>query len=814
VWARFKTPLALQVVRGGTLDTILLERDLVEEAKLIQMLSEISGYPPLDATMLDKATSSVAHEIPEKTAKKLGICPVVREGDRLLVVSSAATDKIALPELAYELNCVVVPSAATEIRVEQARSLVYGSELSSRYAKLLAKCGEHAPAITWSKQLATDAEMATVAPISAVETAPGDASEGGLEEQPRAATTDPPADATGSEESTAGVYHGDTSAATAGQAGAPVATEQAAAPQATATAFDASVVERQARRTAPTDRLPIVVSSLPLAPGEQPGQNTGADTSDPAATGAEHQGIVAEANTTALAAEAAAFDLERANDREELLITLLRAFHYYLPVVHLYAVEKKGRILSGRYALVDQHLDVAKVRKRRLGLDPDTQLARCARDGSLHVGPTPYADATGQLLKRLDLDAPQVAIIPICLRGRTVCLFVGHQRDNVIPHHILTPLSRLAGAGAQGLARLILRRKRKTEETEQQIEPQHETVFPRLPEQPPSQVSGEIADINAEPANSAYSYGPTNPPPSPNEKVIIDFDVSITTRTIEELVESLDQQPEGAQDTLAELRRRARRSIPWLLEHFPGKLRFKRTDVAELPDVADCSGVLQALVFIGRSVIPRLAPILVGGDEQTRFFATYLLSELTYPETVSLLAKRLRDASPSVRQAAIYGLRRSRELEQFPLIVEELRADLSHPDTRPQLAAMEALAALGDVVATPSLIALLNDDRPDLADTAHRSLIQLTKQDFGQRPQPWMTWWNRNRHRHRVEWMIDGLTHEVSEIREQAFVELRDLTGLEFGYAPDLPHERRQQIRHRFLQWWTDTGLYDFGRFA
>ena len=125
---------------------------------------------------------------------------------------------------------------------------------------------------------------------------------------------------------------------------------------------------------------------------------------------------------------------------------------------------------------------------------------------------------------------------------------------------------------------------------------------------------------------------------------------------------------------------------------------------------------------------------------------------------------------------------------------------------------MEALAALGDIVATPSLIALLNDNREDVSGTAHRALIWLTKQDLGTKPQAWLDWWNQNRHRNRVEWLMDGLVHPSGEIRENAAIELGELCDADIDYDPHGPASEQHDARRRYQQWWADTGLYDFGR--
>jgi hypothetical protein len=295
--------------------------------------------------------------------------------------------------------------------------------------------------------------------------------------------------------------------------------------------------------------------------------------------------------------------------------------------------------------------------------------------------------------------------------------------------------------------------------------------------------------------------------------VIVDLDTEIGTRQTDELIEMLDRGEGHELDTLNEIRRRGRTGIEEILAIFPGRLRFDRASTRELPVVSDCSTVLRVLMAIGRPVISSLAPLLVHGDDDVRFYATYLLSELTFPESVVLLARRLSDSDPAVRRAAAYGLRRCRELPQFSEIMQDLRDDLTHPDARPRMAAMEALGALGDAVAAPSLIAQLKDSRNEVIESARRALVFLTRQDLGNEAAEWRKWWEKNRSRHRIEWLIDGLVHESREIRDGCAVELRELTGLAFGYDPDLPPEKREQCRTRFATWWGESGLYDFGRY-
>ena len=72
-----------------------------------------------------------------------------------------------------------------------------------------------------------------------------------------------------------------------------------------------------------------------------------------------------------------------------------------------------------------------------------------------------------------------------------------------------------------------------------------------------------------------------------------------------------------------------------------------------------------------------------------------------------------------------------------------------------------------------------------------RALVVLTAQDFGTSERKWRKWYEGAKKHHRIEWLIDGLTHKEDAIRESAIQELRRLTGEYFGYHHDLPRKER-----------------------
>ena len=511
--------------------------------------------------------------------------------------------------------------------------------------------------------------------------------------------------------------------------------------------------------------------------------------------------------------------MSAASSRDDVLLSLLRGAHRHLPAIDLF-VTQSGQLI-GRFSMRDNALEGRLIRARRVSLVVPSVVSRAARDGSIYIGPAPDTDASATVLLDAEIVAPHLAIVPVQLKGRTVCVLIGHSLDHPIAPSARGALDRLASEASKALVAHIVRDKRSRRHM---TEPMARPAVPPAPRgtrgargplkpkkrQGGLQTSGQIdggksrrASRRGEPA-----------PPAPDGKVIVNLDASVLEQSIEDLLDTVETNGAQTADALGELRNRGRQAIEGVLKQFPGQLRFDRTQTAELPVVSECSTVLQVLVELGRPVVSSLAPLLVHGDDDIRFYATYLLSELTFPESVSLLAGRLSDLDPAVRHAAAYGLRRCRELSQYQEIISDLRDDLAHPSLRPRIAAMAALGALGDVAATPSLIAQLQDEEPSAAEAAWSALVTLTKQDFGRDVRGWRTWWEEHRVQHRVEWLIEGLIHASREIREAASMELSEVTGIALNFDPDMDPPDREAIHRQMLNWWSEAGMLDFGRFS
>ena len=198
---------------------------------------------------------------------------------------------------------------------------------------------------------------------------------------------------------------------------------------------------------------------------------------------------------------------------------------------------------------------------------------------------------------------------------------------------------------------------------------------------------------------------------------------------------------------------------------------------------------------------------------------------VTEPASPSPAPQPSPEASPPVPAAADEeALFRAAANPASPGHVEALRTVRRHPDTPlarelaatfredasfgssdKALPAIEALGELRDGRSVVLLVGLVKSEDATLAHAAQRALVEITKQDFGASRRRWTTWWQEHGHEQRTDWLFEGLTHKVAEIRASAAEELRELSGGEyFGYHFDLPKAEREAARRRWQAWWNE----------
>jgi hypothetical protein len=255
--------------------------------------------------------------------------------------------------------------------------------------------------------------------------------------------------------------------------------------------------------------------------------------------------------------------------------------------------------------------------------------------------------------------------------------------------------------------------------------------------------------------------------------------------------------------------------IAVLVGAFPGPIESpsSRRANAGMARASDLGPVLRTLARIGEKAVPFLVVRTNDAAAEVRGYATRLLGEIPSPESAHAIARRFFDGDVEVRRAALTA---ARLLASSPDAIATLVAELgvtSEDRMRPtsvRLTAMESLAELRQPQAVPYLTLTLEDNPVDIIQSARRALVILARQDFGTEAGRWNEWWRTASTRHRIEWLIDSLTHESTEIRRAAGEELKALTREYFGYYDDLPAAERAAAQRQYRQWWDTRGKARF----
>lgn len=256
-------------------------------------------------------------------------------------------------------------------------------------------------------------------------------------------------------------------------------------------------------------------------------------------------------------------------------------------------------------------------------------------------------------------------------------------------------------------------------------------------------------------------------------------------------------------------------AVAVLAGSFPGPITAElRRGVGNAPSRAsECGPVLRTLARIGVKAAAVLVVRTADGDPNVRAWATRLLGEMASEESARAIVRRFVDDEQEVRRAALAaGRLMQNSLEARSMIhagLAELLGDASRPEEQ-RHALIEAIADLRDGRAVPTVMRLLDDKSDDIVRSAHWALVVLARQDYGTSQAAWEEWWRRNSARHRIEWLIDALSHESSEIRRAAGDELKSTTKEYFGYYDDLPVAERQKAQTRYRDWWEAKGKARF----
>src|SRR5262245_23323 len=143
---RMEKAFQRQVIYGGSLDTILLEMNLVPEDRLTQYLALATGLPPATRLETQVFEAEAIARCPEEVAAKHRVAPLQIDEGALRVLVCDPVDLALLEDLADALDLPVQPLIVPEYRWHVVFARAYDRQAPARFATL-AKQAEVSPVI-------------------------------------------------------------------------------------------------------------------------------------------------------------------------------------------------------------------------------------------------------------------------------------------------------------------------------------------------------------------------------------------------------------------------------------------------------------------------------------------------------------------------------------------------------------------------------------------------------------------------------------------------------------------------------------------
>lgn len=251
-----------------------------------------------------------------------------------------------------------------------------------------------------------------------------------------------------------------------------------------------------------------------------------------------------------------------------------------------------------------------------------------------------------------------------------------------------------------------------------------------------------------------------------------------------------------------------------LAARFPGPLWVNRNKTLQGgPAGRDISAIARAMYAFEDRAVPHLAELMLAARAETRLCAILLANQHVCAELLQPVYKCLFDSEAQVRMQAAAALPMFRNVMAFGetrALLRKTAAAENEPIAARQ-AALEAISVLRDAGSIEVLAKLCTHPTRQLSVPAHRALMAITGQDFGDADKKWRAWFGKNKERHRVEWLIDGLMHPEERMRSIASIELQKLTQVYHGFTANAGKREREEAQQRYRTWWQSEGrkLFD-----
>jgi hypothetical protein len=840
-----------QVIYGGTLDTILLEMDAIDEPTLVEAMGRASGLPTAGdlPSRADLERAGAASWFSQAVSEKYRAVPISLDGNVVRVLVLDPPDRKQLDELGYQLSRSIDPIVVPEHRFVHAVEMVYGVPVPARFHSLAAKVRrriEDAPTrrtpIGATLQ-SPETDLTRPSPPPASPASKPTASAPPPAEIEPATSTRPTAVMEMIPAPTAPLHEANTAplpSSALPPAGEP--NERARVtdvPTSTSTSTPAAKV-RETRDEELTPRITVREAGAPTAVGadltlERTMPPT--EATRPASTSSTSSADEPPDPTPLLVAEAGRL-IDRAEERDAIFEALCRGARAHLDFVALFMVH--GETAVGRMGLADTWLSRDLLATLTVPLDRPSAFRTTVQTRAPYLGKL-GEEGGAQTLLALGRRPPLPALLlPIVLRERTVALLYGDAAGKAVDVGLLGELSTLGAAASRAFQRLILKQRVEKSGGEFKASAGGAAAKVKLPSSeataatggeptptPTAPTSGggwraaaggvPVSDAKLENGAAGRGRGAGRAArstvlgfqPLAHEVVATPSgprDDGPPMNDADALVLSIIREDDHARISSEALVLLGDIGLEALMRHLPGPLRLDRHMLrGPMPPLAEHGVLLATLSRFGERALSALIARANDPAVDVRFYVCLALGELESPAAVAPIGQRLFDTDASVRNVAAQQLLRAetRPGQAFEVrrVLEIVRGDLPGPDPIRQRMAAEAAGRLRDAASVLRLIELLKHDDAALARTAHAALIDITKQDFGTSRWRWRGWWERHGEEPRLEWLLEGLAHAEADVRKSAADELRAHSPQSFGYEFDAPKREREEARRRWVDW-------------
>ncbi len=395
-----------QVVYGGTLDTALLEMNVLGEDALMEALCRATMLPTLHSLrVLDNLPlESVLKWFPQSLSDKYRAAPIAVDGNIVRVAVIDPPDRAELDSLGYTLGRSIDPVVVTEARFRQICAQIYGASLDDRFQKLTGKLRPVVQSMRITPEPA--APVVEISPASEV--------------TPAIAVT-----------------------------------TLVNVPSAASPAYEVTILAEPEEEFA--DLHSALVGALTGAAAKQPARQENAPSAPIKAVSAP---IENPSQTEPLAIADATAAIEAAGSRNEILALLCRAARIHLKFAAMFMVQSGAA--SAKLALAKRWVPTHKLSAIAIAV----ALEKPSPFKTSVEGKAPYFGRIGEegpsegALKSLSRKTPlHGLLLPIILRDRVVALLYGDAGGATIEGSVLTELSTLVSTASRAFQTLIIRAK-------------------------------------------------------------------------------------------------------------------------------------------------------------------------------------------------------------------------------------------------------------------------------------------------------------------------------------------------------------------